>query len=108
MNLSKDNRHNIRFSRERRSRRSKLGSERRSRRNRHQRHEASTKTFDDRMEDLKRYKEMHGHANVSIPKDRSLIKFCAQVRHARKNPGKRKRKQLTNEHISSSLRCYWL
>jgi hypothetical protein len=24
------------------------------------------KTFDDRMEDLKRFKETHGHANVTI------------------------------------------
>jgi hypothetical protein len=33
------------------------------------------KTFDDRMEDLKRYKETHGHANVSIPEDKSLAQF---------------------------------
>ncbi len=59
------------------------------------------KTFDDRMEDLKRYKETHGHANVSIPEDKSLFKFCAQARHARNNPGKSKMKQLTNEHIAA-------
>ena len=55
------------------------------------------KTFNDRMEDLKRFKETHGHANVSIPEDRSLTKFCAQVRHAHKNPGKGTK--LTDEHI---------
>ena len=49
------------------------------------------------MEDLKRFKETHGHANVSIPEDRSLAKFCAQVRHAHKNPGKGTK--LTDEHI---------
>jgi hypothetical protein len=54
------------------------------------------KTFDNRMEDLTRYKETHGHVNVSIPEDKSLTKFCTQTRHARKNPGKSKRKQLTN------------
>jgi hypothetical protein len=59
------------------------------------------KTFDNRMEDLQRYKKTHGHANVSIPEDKSLFKFCTQVRHARKNPGKSKRKQLTNEHIAA-------
>jgi hypothetical protein len=53
------------------------------------------------MEDLKRYKETHGHANVSIPEDKSLFYFCAHARHARKNPGKSKRKQLTNEHIAA-------
>ena len=52
---------------------------------------------------MKRNKEKHGHANVSIPKDKSLVKFCAQARHARKNPGKSKRKQLT-----SGLRCHRL
>ncbi len=46
------------------------------------------KTFDNRMEDLKRYKEMHGHANVSIPEDKSLAEFCSSVRYAQKNPGK--------------------
>ena len=59
------------------------------------------KTFDEQMEDLKRYKETHGRANVSIPEDKSLAKFCTQARHRRKNPGKSKRKQLTNEEISA-------
>jgi hypothetical protein len=59
------------------------------------------KTFDERMEDLKRFKETHGHANVSIPEDRSLTKFCVRARHARKNPGKSKSKQLTNEQIAA-------
>jgi hypothetical protein len=45
-------------------------------------------TFDDQMEDLKLYKETHGHANVTIPEDKSLAQFCAKARHARKNPGK--------------------
>ena len=40
------------------------------------------------MDDLKRYKETHGHANVSIPEDKSLAQFCANARYARKNPGK--------------------
>jgi hypothetical protein len=57
------------------------------------------KTFDDRMEDLKLFKEKHGHVNVSIPEDNSLAKFCVQVRHAHNNPGKSKRKKLTIENI---------
>jgi hypothetical protein len=52
------------------------------------------------MEDLKQYKETHGHANVSIPEDKSLAQICAQTRYARKNPGKGKGKQLTDEHIA--------
>ena len=53
------------------------------------------------MEDLKRFKETHGHANVSIRKDKPLAQFCVQVRHRRKNPGKNKRKQLTNKQIAA-------
>jgi hypothetical protein len=33
------------------------------------------KTFDDRMEDLKLFKEAHGHVNVSISEDNSLAQF---------------------------------
>jgi hypothetical protein len=57
------------------------------------------KTFDDRMEDLKWYKETHGHINVSISEDKSLNQFCANARHARKHPSKSKIKQLTDERI---------
>jgi len=51
------------------------------------------------MEDLTGYKETHGHANVSIPEDKSFTQFCTQTRHARKNPGKSKMKQLTDESL---------
>jgi hypothetical protein len=57
------------------------------------------KTFDDRMEDLKRNKETHGHANVSIPEDKSLAQFCATARRARTNPGTGM--QLTDERTSA-------
>ena len=51
------------------------------------------------MEDLKRYKETHGHANVSIPEDKSLAQFCATARRARKNPSIGM--QLTDERTSA-------
>ena len=57
------------------------------------------KTFDDKMEDLKRFKETHGHANVPIPEDRSLAQFCSIARYARKNLGKGVK--LTDERISA-------
>ena len=57
------------------------------------------KTFDDKMEDLKRFKETHGHANVFKPEDKSLAQFCAQVRYAHKNPGKGLK--LTDERIAA-------
>ena len=47
------------------------------------------KTFDDRMELLKRFKETHGHANVTSREDIPLGQFCTKARHAHKNPGKR-------------------
>ena len=37
------------------------------------------KTFDERMEDLKRYNETHGNANVFIQEDKSLYQFCADT-----------------------------
>jgi outer membrane biosynthesis protein TonB len=58
------------------------------------------KTFDNRMEDLKRYKETHGHVNVSIPVDKSLAQFCVQTRCTRNNPGKSKSKKLTIKNIA--------
>ncbi len=57
------------------------------------------KTFNDRMDDLRRYKEMNGHSNVTIPDDKSLAQFCANARYARKNPGKGM--QLTDERIAA-------
>jgi len=56
------------------------------------------KTFDDRMEDLKRFKETHDHANVSIREDKSLGQFCASVRNARKTG---KGIKLTDERIAA-------
>ena len=53
------------------------------------------KTFNDRMDDLRRYK----HPNVTIPDDKSLAQFCANARYARKNPDKGM--QLTEERIAA-------
>ena len=55
-------------------------------------------TFDDRMEDLKRFKETHGHANVTIREDKSLYQFCASVRNAHKTG---KGTKLTDERIAA-------
>ena len=55
-------------------------------------------TFDDRMEDLKRFKETHDHANVSIRENKSLYLFCASVRNARKTG---KGIKLTDERIAA-------
>ncbi len=54
------------------------------------------------MEDLKLFKEKYGHVYVSVsfPEDKSLAKFCVQVRQAHNNPGKSKMKKLTIENIA--------
>jgi hypothetical protein len=51
------------------------------------------------MEDLKRFKETHGHANVTIREDIPLGQFCAKARYAHNNPGKGTK--LTDERISA-------
>eukprot|EP00581_Thalassiosira_minuscula_P032079 CAMPEP_0183767086 /NCGR_PEP_ID=MMETSP0739-20130205/11972_1 /TAXON_ID=385413 /ORGANISM="Thalassiosira miniscula, Strain CCMP1093" /LENGTH=388 /DNA_ID=CAMNT_0026005955 /DNA_START=130 /DNA_END=1296 /DNA_ORIENTATION=+ len=44
--------------------------------------------FERRVEELKSYKEKHGHVNVKKSEDTSLYAFCHRIRSARKNPGK--------------------
>ena len=44
--------------------------------------------FEQQIEDLKAYKEKHGHVNVKKREDKSLKKFCDNIRYARKNPEK--------------------
>jgi len=65
------------------------------------------KTFDDRMEDLKRYKETHDHANLPIREDKSLAQFCAKARHARIK-SRQGQCEATDQRTHSGLRCDWL
>ena len=58
------------------------------------------KSFDQRIEDLRAYKEKHGHINVRKSDDKSLYKFCINVRHARKHLGNSDR-ALTDDRIAS-------
>ena len=48
----------------------------------------SRKSFEERIEDLRSYKEKHGHLNVRTKEDKSLADFCSGMRHARTNPEK--------------------
>ena len=73
----------------------------RQRKEEHPKARSKYKTFDDQMEDLMLYKETHGHVNIFISEEKSLYKFCATARHARRNPGKSRMKKLTNEHIAA-------
>ena len=46
------------------------------------------KSFEQRIDDLRAYKEEHGHVNVKGSEDKSLNQFCSHIRYARHNPGK--------------------
>ena len=58
------------------------------------------KSFEQRIEDLRAYKEKNGHVKVKGSEDKSLYEFCKQMRHARNNPGK-SRKLINEERIAS-------
>ena len=60
---------------------------------------AAQKSFEQRIADLKAYKEKHGHVNVKLSDDKSLYGFCSQMRRARNNPGKFT-KTLTDDRIA--------
>lgn len=56
-----------------------------------------TKTFEERVEELKAYKEAHGDLNVAPKFDRSLSNFCKSIRAARRNPNSGR--QVSEERI---------
>ena len=66
------------------------------------REQAAKKSFEQRLEDLRAYKEKHGHVNVKQSDDSSLYvyDFCKNMRHARKNPEK-STVALTDDRIAS-------
>ena len=58
------------------------------------------KTFEDRFEELKAYKAMHGHINLTLKmEEEGLYSFCRDVRRARVAPEKG-RFNLTTERIA--------
>ena len=59
------------------------------------------KSFAQRIDDLKAYKEKHGHVNVKWNEDKSLYVFCNNMRKARNNP--EKSSTLVNEERIASL-----
>ena len=58
-----------------------------------------TRSFDERIEDLKEYKQTHGHLSVKIHEDNSLFGFCKDVRHSLKQVEKDCTRKLTVERI---------
>ena len=63
--------------------------------------QAAKKSFEQRIADLKAYKEKHGHVNVKQSEDKSLYKFCNDMRRARNHP--EKSTMLINEERIASL-----
>ena len=61
---------------------------------------AAKKSFEQRIEDLKAYKERHGHINVRKSEDRSLNEFCRQMRYTLNNPEK-STKIINDDRIAS-------
>jgi hypothetical protein len=59
-----------------------------------------TRSFDERIDDLEKYKQTHGHLNVKIHEDNSLSQFCTNVRYSRKKVVKNGTKKLTEERIA--------
>ena len=62
---------------------------------------AAKKSFEQRMEDLQAYKEKNGHFNVKEREDKSLYRFCLDIRRARNNPGKSHHVRINEERIAS-------
>jgi hypothetical protein len=56
-----------------------------------------TRSFDERIDDLEKYKRTHGHLSMKIHEESSLYHFCLGVRHSILHDGKRK---LTVERIA--------
>ena len=50
------------------------------------------KSFKEILQDLKTFKEEHGHLNIQCADNQSLSDFCSNVRSARNNPEKGKMK----------------
>ena len=54
-------------------------------------------SFEQRIDDLRAYKEKHGHMNVSQKEDQSLYDFCKTMRHTRNNPAGKSNNMLIND-----------
>ena len=63
--------------------------------------QVAKKSFEQRIHDLRAYKEEHGHVNVKGSVDKSLYDFCSNMRRARNNP--EKSRMLINDKRIASL-----
>ena len=66
-----------------------------------QRKKKGRKSFYHRVDDLKAYKEKHGHLNVNADEDQSLFAWCIALRKSRSNTGKLGMMKLTDDHTAA-------
>jgi len=61
------------------------------------------KDFFDHVDELKAYKEEHGHLKLKVKEDKSLYNFCRHMREARRaiNSGKVTERKLTEDRIAA-------
>lgn len=59
------------------------------------------KSFESRIEDLKKFKQRNGHLNISREEDQSLFYFCHNVRYSRSNPDKFKGMAVSDDRIKA-------
>ncbi len=59
-----------------------------------------TKSFDERIVDLKEYKQTHGHVHVTRKEDNSIYQFCVDVRYSLKQSEKNGLRKLTEERMA--------
>jgi len=59
-----------------------------------------TRSFEQRIEELKVFKEAHGHLHVTETLDKNLASFCQAMKQARRKPTSR-RMNITEERIKA-------
>ena len=57
--------------------------------------------FEERLDDLRAYKAVHGDVNVKRSEDKSLYTFCQRTKHAYNNPEATHTMKLTQDRVSS-------
>jgi len=63
--------------------------------------------FKECIEELKEFKEKHGHTRVTMKQDKSLYQFCASMRSARRNPGVRRSITEDRKNALNDLEFDW-
>ena len=59
------------------------------------------KSFEHRIEQLRKFKEEHGHLRVTVKHDKNLSYFCSNIRAARRHAGRRRILKVTKERIKA-------